>query len=84
MIENQDLAFNGNTYFLIYIFKEQIPQAYKFSLHYNFKNQTQHGRRRIITFEFGKHNDKYFGNLEGHGSPNLLKMKLYISGFWRK
>ena len=39
MIENQDLAFNGNTYFLIYIFKEQIPQAYKFSLHYNFKNQ---------------------------------------------
>ena len=44
----------------------------------------QHGRRRIITFEFGKHNDTYFGNLEGHGSPNLLKMKLYISGFWRK
>ena len=26
-------------------------------------------RRRIITFVFGKHNDIYFGNLEGHGSP---------------
>ena len=36
------------------------------------------------TAAFGKHNDIYFGNLEGHGSPNPFKMKLYISGFGKK
>ena len=46
-----------------------------------FHAPPQHGRRRIITFEFGKHNDIYFGNLEGHRSLNPFKMKLYISGF---
>jgi len=35
----------------------------------------QSPRRKIITFEFGKHIDLCFVNLEGHGSPNLLKMK---------
>ena len=44
---------------------------------------TQHGRRRILTFEFGRHIDTYFCNLEGHGSLNPLKMKLKNSGFWR-
>ena len=35
----------------------------------------QSPRRKIITFEFGKHIDLCFVNLEGHGSPNLFKMK---------
>ena len=40
-----------------------------------------HVRAMAITFDFGKHNDIYFGNLEGHRSLNPLKKKLYISGF---
>ena len=44
---------------------------------------SQHGRRRIITFEFGSHLDTYFCNLEGHGSLNPLKLELKNSGFWR-
>ena len=44
---------------------------------------TQHGRRRIITFEFGRHIDTYFCNLEGHGSLNPLKLELKNSGFRR-
>ena len=39
------------------------------------------GASAIITFEFGKHIDIYLGNLEGHGSPNPLEMKLENSGF---
>ena len=70
---------------IIYLMNSSRKKAY---IHRNYTirwfRNSQHGRRRIITFEFGKHNDTYFGNLEGHGSPNLLKMKLYISGFWRK
>ena len=50
---------------------------------YLYSSSTQQPRRRIITFEFGKHVDTYFCNLEGHGSPNLLKMKLKNSGFRR-
>ena len=46
-------------------------------------NATQQPSRRIITFEFGKHIDTYFCNLEGHSSPNLLKMILKNSGFRR-
>ena len=53
----------------------------KYNIFLYSNNLTQQPRRRIITFEFGKHNDIYFGNLEGHRSLNSLKMKLYISGF---
>ena len=35
-----------------------------------------HVRASTITLEFGKHFDIFFGNLEGHGSPNPLKVKL--------
>ena len=38
-----------------------------------------HVREMAITFEFGKHSDKYFGNLEGHGNQNPLKMKLEMT-----
>ena len=54
------------------------PKWYPFSFNIDISQQP---RRRVITFEFGKHNDIYFGNLEGHKSLNPLKMKLYISGF---
>ena len=45
--------------------------------------EAQPDRTSAITFEFGKHIDIYFGNLEGHGSPNPLKMKFKKSRFWR-
>ena len=41
-------------------------------------NTQQQVRALAITFEFGKHIDICFGNLEGHGSQNPLKMKLKI------
>ena len=63
-----------NKYQLIYQFSIFNKIVHKLS---------QHGRRRIITFEFGKHIDTYFCNLEGHGSQNPLKMKLKNSGFRR-
>ena len=47
------------------------------------ENNSQHGRASAITFEFSKHIDIYFGNLEGHESPNALKMKFKKSGFGR-
>ena len=48
-----------------------------------YQRGAQHSRRRIITFEFGRHIDTYFCNLEGHGSLNPLKLKLKNSGFQR-
>ena len=48
------------------------PKWYPFSFNIDISQQP---RRRVITFEFGKHNDIYFGNLEGHRSLNPLKMK---------
>ena len=44
-------------------------------------NTQQQVRALAITFEFGKHIDICFGNLEGHGSQNPLKMKLKIPDF---
>ena len=34
------------------------------------KRDAQPLRRKIKTFEFGKHIEIYFGNLEGHGIPS--------------
>ena len=44
---------------------------------------SQHVRASAITFEFGKHIDIYFGNLEGHWSPIPMKIKLKKSAFGR-
>ena len=50
---------------------------------FNLLLLAQQVRASAITFEFGKHIDICFGNLEGHGSLNPLKMKLKNSGFGR-
>ena len=63
-----------------------VPHFKCYSYNFDVSPQldvTQHGRRRIITFEFGRHIDTYFCNLEGHGSLNPLKLKLKNSGFRR-
>ena len=46
---------------------------------FNLLLLAQQVRASAITFEFGKHIDICFGNLEGHGSLNPLKMKLKSS-----
>ena len=52
-------------------------------IHFKANAIAEHPRASAITFEFGRHTDTYFRNLEGHGSPNPLKIKLKKFGFGR-